>query len=406
VFSVFMKHLTILMLVLWFDEIPGGWTYFKEMASRLADVGLKINVVSPRAKGNKRRNEVGDVTVYRCSSVQFPQIPLPLVNPIDFLSTLKEVIQNEKRIDLIYDTTSGTLPLSLLAKLLFKLKGIKIPLVIHVHGELKDLQSKGPRSILSELYLHTVASLCFAVADKILLAGEKIVPRALGLGSHPNKLKVVRLGLKYEDKLSHHPNALRREEMMNLKISIGLREEDFVVGYVGRLSSGKGLDTLLRTVAIVKDEVPTLKVILVGDGVKRARLREFASKLGIANITVFPGHREDVPDLLELMDVFVNLSESEAGISGSQLEAMRFALPCVITPFTDIADNMRDAILVPFGDFRAVADAILLFYRDEALRRTIGMNASTKAQNLLNLYTWSSYVNGVIEAFRSVTKSA
>jgi len=399
------KPLTILMLVPWFDEVPGGWTYFKEMALRLADAGLKILVLSPRAKHNKRKEKIKGITVYRCSSIHFPQIPLLLVNPIDFISTLKGIIRKEKHVDLIYDTTSGVLPLSLLAKLLFRLKMMRMPLVIHMLGELKDLKSKGLLSLLSELYLHTIARLCFAMADEILLAGEKIVPRVLNLGVYPGKLKICRLGLKYEDKLSRHLNTLRREDKMKLKISIGLREEDFVVGYVGRLSPGKGLDTLLKAVAMVKDAIPTLKVVLVGDGMERELLRELASKLGITDITIFLGHREDVLLLLQLMDVFVNLSKSEAGISASQLEAMRFALPSIVTPFTDIVDNMNDAIVVPFDDFQAVSDAILLLYKNEALRSEIGMNGSMKAQELLNTYTWNSYVNGILKTLEHVTTS-
>lgn len=391
------------MPVLWFDEVPGGWTYFKEMALRLANVGLKIIVVSPRAKGNKRREEVGDVTVYRCSSIYFLQIPLLLVNPIDFLSTLKGIIQKEKHIDLIYDATSGALPLSLLANLLFKLKGMRIPLVIHVHGELKDLKSKGLLSLTFELYLHMIARFCFAIADKILLAGEKIAPRILGLGAHPNKLKIVRLGLKYEDRLQRHPNTLSKEEKMKLKTSVGLRQEDFVVGYVGRLSPGKGLDILLNAVAIDKNAISALKVLLVGDGGEKERLKALASKLGISDITIFLGHRENVPNLLQLMDVFVDLSVSEAGISASQLEAMSFALPSIITPFTDIANNMRDAIVVPFKNPQAVAYAILLLYQNEALRSKISANAYMKAQELLNRYTWNGYVDKVLKVFKHVT---
>jgi len=389
------------MLVLWFDEVPGKWTYFKEMALRLADAGFNVIVVSPRAKGNKRKEKVKDVVVYRYSSIYFPQIPLLLVNPIDFLSTLKGIIQKEKSIDLIYDTTSGILPLSSLAKLLFKLKGKKIPIVIHVHGELKDLKSKGLLSLLFELYLHTVARYCFVTADSILLAGEKIYSRVLGLGANPNKIKIVRLGLKYEDRLLHS-DVLSKEERMKLKSSVGLHEQDFVVGYVGRLSSGKGLDILLKATAIVKNEIPDLKVLLVGDGGEKMRLSALASKLGINDIIIFLGQREDVLALLQLMDVFVNLSESEAGISASQLEAMRFALPSIITPFTDMLDYMENAIIVPFKSPHAVADAILLLYQDENLRRRIGKKALTKANELLTLYTWGNYVSEVAEVFKDL----
>lgn len=386
--------------------LSNSWSYFKEMALRLANAGFKIIVLSPRAKVSKRKENVENIIVYYCSCIIcFPQIPLVIVNPFNFISTLKIIMQEHKRLDLIYDTTSSGLPLALITKFFIKLKRReKIPLIIHVHGELKELKSKKILSFFFELYLHIVSRLSFAMADKILLAGERIAPRVLGLGANPDKLKVVRLGLKYEDEL-HHINVLSKEEKMELRTSLGLYEEDFVVGYVGRLSLGKGLDTLLNAVTIVKKAIPRLKVLLVGDGGERARLSMLASKLGIGNITLFVGHRDDVLDLLQLMDVFINLSESEAGISASQLEAMRMGLPSIITPFTDILDDKKHGIIVPFKAPQAVADAILLLYRNETLRRILGVNSSIKAQELLKLYTWKRYVDGVTKVFRDVMKA-
>lgn len=401
-----MKPLKILMLVLWFDEVSGSWTHFKETSSRIANSGFKTIVISPRARGNKRMEEVGNVTVYRCSSVYFPQLPLLLVNPIDFLSTLRKVLQEENSIDLVYDATSGTLPLSPFVKIFFKLKGISVPLIIHVHGELKELKSKRLLSLLFESYLHIGARFSFVMADRILLAGEKIAPRVLSLGARPAKIEIVQLGLRYEDKLLHLPNPLSKEEKGRMQTSVGLRGEDFVVGYVGRLSPGKRLDVLLQAVAMVRNKIPKLKAVLVGDGGEKAQLNAIASALRVKDITIFLGYKEDVPSLLQLMDVFVNLSESEAGISATQLEAMRFALPTVITPFTDLVRHMKDAIVVPFNDPRAVAEAIILLYSNDSLRKAIGMNASTRAQELLRKYTWSGYTDRVLEVFRNAVQSA
>jgi len=395
------------MLVTCFNEVAGSWTYFKEMALRIANTGSKIIIISPRAEGNKRKEEVENVTVYRCSSlVYFPQLPLLLLNPIDFLSTLRKVLQEESSVDLIYDATSGTLPLSAFAEIFFKLKGIKAPLIIHVLGELKELKSKRLLSLLFESYLHIGARFSYAIADRILLAGEKIVPRVLSLGARSAKIEIVRVGLRYEGKLQHATNSLSKEEKERMQISIGLRKEDFVVGYVGRLSPGKGLDILLQSMAMARNEIPKLKAILVGDGGEKAKLNTIASALRVKDITIFLGNREDVPNLLQLMDVFVNLSESEAGISAAQLEAMRFALPTVITPFTEMVKHMKDAIVVPFNDPKAVAEAIILLHTNDSLRKTIGKNASTRAQELLRKYTWKGYTDRVLEVFRNVTQSA
>jgi glycosyltransferase involved in cell wall biosynthesis len=152
--------------------------------------------------------------------------------------------------------------------------------------------------------------------------------------------------------------------------------------------------------------MPSLKVLLVGDGSEKSKLKMLASKLGIDDITIFLGYRDDVPSLLQIMDVFVNLSESEAGISGSQIEAMRYGLPSIITPFTDALNNMRDAIVVPFNNAQAVSDALLLLYTNECLRKRIGLNAAMKAQSLIASYSWSKYLSDVLKVFREIASDA
>ena len=390
------------MLVLWFDETPGGWSYFKEMALHLAEAGLKLSILSPRAKNNKRVEKLGNnITVYRCTSIYFPQIPFLMVNPYDFLQTLKRIFREDSPFNLIYDVTSGLLPFSPIIKLFFKLRGIRLPLVVNVLGELKEMKSKGFLSLLFELYLHIVARLCFTVADKVLIAGRKIAPRALSLGAEVDKLEIVKVGLKYEGRDSH---VLSKEKKAKLKGSIGLDEDDFVVGYVGRLAVGKGLEILLKAVAAVNKTLSKPKVLLVGDGGERKQLNVLANEFGIGDITYFLGYREDVLDLMQLMDVFVNLSKSEAGISATQIEAMQSSLPSIITPFTDFMEDMKDAIIVPFEDAQAVADAILLLFKNSELRKLIGRNASAKAQELLNSYTWNGYVSRVMKVFEAFTR--
>ncbi len=392
------------MITLWFDEVPGGWTYFKEMAQRLGHSGMKIIVLSPRANTNNKRIEVfGNVKVYRCSSFYFPKIPLFFVNPLSFLFTLKDIFKNEDKIELIYDTTSGLLPLSPIANIFFKLiSGVKIPTVVYILGELKEFGSKKTLSLLFESYLQLVARLCYSMADKLLLAGKKLSHRVLRLGANPNKLQIVRVGLKYENKLGTSKHLTNAEKII-LKNSIGLSQNDFVIGYVGRLSLGKGLDILLNAISIVKEELPSVKVLIVGDGEEWGKLELLSSKLSIDDVTKFLGYRHDVLDLMQIMDLFVNLSKSEADISATQLEAMYYRIPSIITPFTDFMENMKHVFVVPFDDVQAVVDAILDLYNSKEKRVLLGINGSKKAQEILNLYSWDSHLQSIICLFNNLT---
>lgn len=118
---------------------------------------------------------------------------------------------------------------------------------------------------------------------------------------------------------------------------LGLPEDAFVVGGVGRLTPGKRYDTLLRAVA----ELPGARLLLIGEGPERAVLRRLAGELGAADRTVLHGACQDpppvlplsptedgpdLPSLLAAMDVFVSTSPEET-FGLAVVEALAAGLP-------------------------------------------------------------------------------
>ena len=80
---------------------------------------------------------------------------------------------------------------------------------------------------------------------------------------------------------------------------------------------------------------------------------------------------------------------------------MRCGLPSIITPFTDLLKDGKDAIIVPFGDAQVVADTITLLFKKKELRKSIGANASLKGGRFLDSYTWNGYVSKVTKVFEA-----
>lgn len=394
-----VRKLKILMLVLWFDEVPGNWTFFSEIASRLASQGHEVVVISPHS-GNPIGH--GHIRVYRCSSIYLQQIPLYLISIPSFIATLKKVITKEGPLDLVYDTTSGLLPLSFMARVWFSLEGLKVPIFIHVHGELKDFRARGLPSLAFEIYLGIVARISYAVADKVLIAGEKIYRRVIELGAQPRKIVVVRVGIKYGEFPSRNDSQRDKQEIRSLRESLRLQERDFVIGYVGRLSRGKGVGKLLEAFAIARAEVADAKLVLVGEGGDRSYLQRLCKDLNISEDVRFLGQRGDVPELLSVMDVFANLSQSEAGISASQIEAMQMGLPSVVTPFSDFIEDMQDAMVVQWGDIKGTANALVRLHSDEQLRNALGHSAAVKAKKLRQLYSWDRYLAKMNSLFEGI----
>lgn len=125
-----------------------------------------------------------------------------------------------------------------------------------------------------------------------------------------------------------------------IRRQFGFRPEDVVVISVSRLSYKNGLDDLIRALPGLPSNV---KVLLVGDGEDRERLRWLTKELGIELRVVFAGGRtnEKIPEMLRIADIFVRASRSE-GQGISFLEAMVSGIPTVGTPVGGIPDFLTE----------------------------------------------------------------
>ena len=162
-----------------------------------------------------------------------------------------------------------------------------------------------------------------------------------------------------------------------------------MLGYVGRLVEGKGLELLLKSIPLIVKNAPESRVIPVGEGSIKGDLEKLSLRLGVSDRTDFVGHREDVVRYLQATDVFVNLSETEADISATQLEAMSLSLPSVVTAFSALFEDEVDTLVVS-RDPQEVADAVLRLRNDPILREKIGRNAGIRAAKISGLYTWET----------------
>ena len=157
------------------------------------------------------------------------------------------------------------------------------------------------------------------------------------------------------DTWRHNPD--RRREV---RAALGLAQTDRVVGTTGRVEQQKRFDILLRAFAALAASDPTLQLVIVGDGSLRQNLAAQAESLGIAPRTRFLGHREDVADLHDAFDLFVQSSEYE-GTPNAVLEAMAMETPLVATDAggtRELAEDGIHGLIVPIGDVAALSSAM------------------------------------------------
>lgn len=159
------------------------------------------------------------------------------------------------------------------------------------------------------------------------------------------------------------PNSLR-----DIADCSGIEKENWVIG-VGRLSYEKGFDRLIEAFAEIKD-YKDWKLILVGDGPEREKLKMQVEKIGIEKRVVFLGARKDVDQLLSRSKIFVIPSRCE-GFPNALCEAMASPLPCISfdsISASDIIESRVNGIVVPDGDIKALAKEIQILMDNENLR--------------------------------------
>jgi glycosyltransferase involved in cell wall biosynthesis len=164
-----------------------------------------------------------------------------------------------------------------------------------------------------------------------------------------------------------------------IALSLGKRP---VVGFVGRLTSDKGVSYLLRSARLLKDQGVELEVLIVGEGDFSRALHDEAVHLGIAEQVRFLGRREDMPRVYAAMDVLVLPSLKEA-FPMVVLEAMAAGIPVIATRVGDVPYILNEGecgVLVEQENALALSDAIRNLIGDQAAMRRVALSGQRRAR--------------------------
>jgi glycosyltransferase involved in cell wall biosynthesis len=149
----------------------------------------------------------------------------------------------------------------------------------------------------------------------------------------------------------------------------------FLILFAGRLTHEKGVDTLISSLALLRDS--HVVCLLAGEGDQRSTLERMTADLGLADRIRFLGFRTDVPRLLRQVDLLVLPSRFE-GLPLVLLEAMSAGCPVVATAVDGPAEILRgreSALLVPPADPPGLAQAIRLLMGDPQRRKGLSRRA-------------------------------
>ena len=210
--------------------------------------------------------------------------------------------------------------------------------------------------------------LSMRLSDRVVTVSELVRETLIAASKiDPKRLVTIHSGVNLEDyKIDGDITAKKK--------SLGLETSALVIGAIGRLGRVKGVEYLLRAAAKVILKNPDAAFLIVGDGSQRGALEQLARSLHISHRVVFTGQRDDVPELLAVMDVLVLPSLYE-GLPNAVLEAMAAGKPVIATRVGGTPEAVEDGVtglLVPPRDPEALAEAIIALLQDQERAEAMG----------------------------------
>ena len=167
-----------------------------------------------------------------------------------------------------------------------------------------------------------------------------------------------------------HPGVSNEETKQALGIQVG----QLVVGTVSFLRPEKGMEVLIEAMSLLKKDFPQVCCLIVGAGQERQTLLELICQRQLEETVILAGFREDIPELLRIMDVFV-LPSLEEGMPQSLLQALateRAVVASSVGGVPEVIQHGQTGLLVPPRDPIALAHQVAELLREPAKGKTMG----------------------------------
>ena len=187
-----------------------------------------------------------------------------------------------------------------------------------------------------------------------------------------------------------------------LRASLDVPIDAILIGAVGRLDPVKDHRALIQAFAPLSHADLPARLVIVGEGPMRTVLEAEISALRLTERVRLLGERQDIPELLKTLDIFVLPSMAE-GISNTLLEAMASGLPVIATRVggnPELVEHGKNGWLVRTGDTSELTQALKTYVADAALRRLHGSCGRQRAEQYFSLDRMAA---GYAEIYYSLT---
>jgi glycosyltransferase involved in cell wall biosynthesis len=271
--------------------------------------------------------------------------------------------------------------------------GLDMPVIWHAH----DILPRHPLSTAVRLF-----AMCTS-RNRVLAVSQAVADRFRGVILRPLRRRVPIVVIHNAVDLERFkPNAKSRAEIRG---TLGLAEAQPVVGIVGQLTPRKGQMELIEAFASVNSEVKDAVLLIAGaalfnrDEEYAAQLKGAVGSLGIADRVRFLGPRDDIPKLMQGLDVLV-VNSREEPFALTVLEGLSSGIAVLATSVGGTPEMIRhgeNGWLVEARDQSALAKAMLTLLANQSLRCQLGCAGRREA---IARFSTQRFLSEVEELYR------
>lgn len=359
------------------------------LSRALRDLGNEVTVLTVNTEGAAEEEVWEGITV--CRALSAMSYRRAVVSPALGLKALRAKDFDIYHIHLPFQTGLEMLSLASLVN--------GVPLVANHHGEGPSVGSV--HGVLRAAYNVFYRNIGLSRVDRLIFLTQSY-PRSLGFSRRVMR-KTVTIPPAIDSRL-FHPAANKVE----LRRELGQDPEAKIILFVSGLSFRdwrRHGDHVIAAAAIVKNRIPGLRVIVVGEGELVPMLSAQARALGLDSAVHFAGkvQGKKLADYYAASDIFVFPSTYES-FGFVVIEAMACGLPCIVCDIPGVGELVahgKNGLKVPSDDVQALATAIGTVFDDADRLRMMSTNARASVESR----TWRQVAAETADLYREVVRS-
>jgi glycogen(starch) synthase len=320
----------------------------------------------------------------------------------NYLTASKLINELIKKEGVNYDVVVAHDWLSIMGGVTVK-KESELPLVFHVHSTEKGRTLGNGSSVVSNIELRGAK-----MADMIITVSYAMKDELIQLGFPKDKIEVAYNGV---DPQKYDPQSVSSEQVRKIKAFYGLKADDFMILFLGRLVGVKGVDKLIMAMPHVLSKIPNARLVIVGVGdqqeylinlTRTMRLNEYVRfrfdfipeeerilHYAACDVAVFPSYYEPFGIVaLEAMSMEKPVVVGASGVSG-----MREIVVC--------CSDEQCGYHVDPNNPSDIAWGIISSLENPEKKKWLGKNGRKR---VLNEFTWNKIAEKTVQLYEEVSK--